>query len=78
MEITKLLQLKKFIDKLCGPFEKFNPQALPEVEICFTDRFNEYEIDDCILGIDNNVIQISCRKKGSALEGKHRVMGKDK
>ena len=48
MEITKLLQLKKFIDKLCGPFEKFNPQALPEVEICFTDRFNEYEIDDCI------------------------------
>jgi len=78
MEITKLLELKKFIDSLCKPFEKLNPEALPEVEFRLTDRFNDYAIEDCILGIDDNVILINCSKKGSALEGKHRVMGKDK
>ena len=78
MEIKTLKDLLDFTASLCDPVLQMNPEALSKLEVVFTDRFNEYEVDDVILGVDNNIIQISCRKKGSALEGFHRVMGKDK
>ena len=46
-----------------------------DTKLCFTDRFNEYSLDDKIAGYSNNVASISCEKIGSALQGTHRVLG---
>ena len=46
-----------------------------DTKLCFTDRFNEYSLDDKIEGYSNSVALISCEKIGSALQGTHRVLG---
>jgi len=46
-----------------------------QTKICFTDRFNEYSLDDGIEGHDKDVVSIRCEKIGSALQGTHRVLG---
>ena len=63
-----LLQLKMFIDELC------NREDL-EADVYLSDRFNDYEIKENYKVEDDQII-IDCEKKGSILEGKHRVMGR--
>ena len=46
-----------------------------DTKLCFTDRFNEYSLDDNIEGHFKDVVSIRCEKIGSALQGTHRVLG---
>jgi hypothetical protein len=70
MKIETLGELKNLIDKL------YTEVSDPDVKICLSNRFQEFELDSEITVINDTVV-IPCYETGSALKGRHRVMGKE-
>lgn len=70
MRIETLGELKNLIDRL------YTEVSDPNIKICLSNRFQEFELDSRIAMIDNTIV-IPCYENGSVLKGRHRVMGKE-